>query len=81
MLRSGIPHPKRGQNSVILTRNEKDRDTRVTFALMIVFISQIIYTQLRDSDTHLANQNTLYVKTDRNAPMTLRVFIANNIKT
>ena len=79
MLRSGIPHPKRGQNSVILTRNEKD--TRVTFALMIVFISQIIYTQLRDSDTHLANRNPLYVKTDRNAPMTLRVFIANNITT
>ena len=79
MLRSGIPLPKRGQNSVILTRNEKD--TRVTFALMIVFISQIIYTQLRDSDTHLANRNPLYVKTDRNAPMTLRVFIANNITT
>ena len=79
MLRSGIPHPKRGQNSVILTRNEKD--TRVTFALMIVFISQIIYTQLRGSDTHLANRNPLYVKTDRNAPMTLRVFIANNITT
>lgn len=81
MLRSGIPHPKRGQNSVILTRNEKDRDTRVTFALMIVFISQIIYTQLRDSDTDLANRNTLYVKTDRNALMTLRVVIANNITT
>ena len=81
MLRNGIPHPKLGQNSVILTRNEKDRDTRVTIALMNVFISQIIYTQLKDSDTHLANRNPLYVKTDRNAPMTLRVFIANKITT
>ena len=81
MLRSGVPHPTLGQNSVILTRNEKDRDTRVTIALMNVFFSQIIYAQLRDSDTHLANRNPLYVKTDRNAPMTLRVFIANNITT
>ena len=81
MLRSGIPHPKLGQNSVILTRNEKDRDTRVTTALMIVFISQIIYAQPRDSDTHLANRNPLYVKTDRNAPMTLPFLIANDIKT